>query len=65
MTIYSEHDILDALSLIKMVCVDNPDCEECPFHNEEEKYPNNCNVSKSTPDMWVLNTSHRWKAFAE
>lgn len=53
--------ILDALELIKNICVENPNCEKCPLGT----CYSNCNILRVRPQDWNLSVlpEETWRAF--
>lgn len=53
-----QNDIINALIIIKSVCVSTEKCDYCPF------YLNGCMIEYSSPDKWKINTEDAiWRAF--
>lgn len=53
-----QKDIINALIIIKSVCVSNDKCDYCPF------YINGCMIQYVSPDKWDINMDGNiWRAF--
>lgn len=51
-------EIINALKIIKDVCMNHPHCIDCPFY-----YPDICNIIHTDPEKWELSSSYVWRAF--
>ena len=52
--------ILTALKIIKTVCEDNVNCDNCPMRAKED---NRCLVRRNCPAKWEINEPHEpWRA---
>ena len=50
--------IIEALTIIQDICVDNI-CTTCPFMINN----NECGINSSEPDEWNINSFNNWRAF--
>ena len=51
-------NILTALKIIKTVCEDNVNCDNCPFNNEIR-----CLIQRKPPQHWNINEQYEpWRA---
>lgn len=51
-------EIINALKIIKDVCMNHEHCIDCPFY-----YPDICNIKHTDPVNWELSSSYVWRAF--
>lgn len=50
---YSDKEILDAVTLIKTVCMSTVDCEKCIFHTDNAgEYGLRCGIRNTVPASW-------------
>ena len=58
---YSEEQILDALKIIKNICIDmgDHDCNICPLGT----YDGECCVKNTLPENWNIKIKQGFKAF--
>lgn len=52
-------DIINALYILKGVCLNNEKCDDCPLYKD-----NICVIIHYSPDKWNINTEGEiWRAF--
>lgn len=62
-------EIVNALKLIRKICIEVEDCSVCPFRltiiSSSSCSPSRipCGVIDKTPDQWEINQPTEWKAF--
>ena len=50
--------IMTALKIIKTVCEDNLNCDDCPFHKGSR-----CLIRRDPPEQWNINEQYEpWRA---
>ncbi len=55
---YSNADVLDALDLIKNICIATYNCEDCPFMKN-----GSCYIKHVDPEKWEISHHYIWRAF--
>ena len=60
---YTHEEIISALTVIRAICKEHDECEECPFYNND--YPNTlCHFRNHTPAKWeFVPEDPVWRAF--
>ena len=60
---FNRKEILDALAIIKKVCQNSVDCDDCPLRSRDFE-SDGCALRIMTPDLWELNIEReKWRAF--
>lgn len=65
MTINTINEVAKALEVIKNVCKNNNNCEDCIFYNKDFDIDSNkriCMLSKTTPNAWIICNDIKWRA---
>lgn len=56
---YAQEEIIKSLNMIRDICRESKDCEECPFRS-----CGGCNIADDKPEDWmIISETTPWKAF--
>lgn len=60
---YTRTEILEALDMIRYICEQYKECENCPFANRDEV----CQIHYTRPELWNVKkeTERIWRAFEQ
>lgn len=56
---YTEAEIMEALDMIRDICHEQHDCEDCPFADRDA----DCRIQARAPEDWYLRNDKIWRAF--
>ena len=51
-------EIIDALRIIRTVCSEHSNCDNCPFYTDDV-----CKIENCDPKEWELESRYIWRAF--
>lgn len=59
---FNRNELLNALAVIKKVCQNSMDCDDCPLRSKDFE-DDSCALRITAPELWKLNEEkEKWRA---